>query len=156
MLLYLLILFTLVPLIEVALLAWLWVHTSWWATILLVLGTGFVGATLARWQGIRVLLRIERRLSRGQMPADELFDGAMLLVAGCLLITPGVLTDIVGLALLFPPVRALLRSWIKAWAKRNVQVRVATFEATRTGSPSRPNDPHVVEGEVVDSHVIDD
>jgi UPF0716 protein FxsA len=150
MLLYLFILFTVLPLTEVFLLGVLWDKIGLLPTILVVLGTGIAGAALARWQGLKVIMRIERRLGRGQMPADELFDGAMLLVAGCLLVTPGVLTDLLGLALLLPPVRVALRGAIKSWAKRHVQIRVASFGA----GPQQPSnhDPRVVEGEVIDSH----
>ncbi len=155
MLLYLFLLFTVLPLTEVFLLGWLWSEIGLLWTILLVLGTGFAGAALARWQGLKVIMRIERRLGRGQMPADELFDGAMLLVAGCLLITPGVLTDLFGLVLLVPPVRAVLRGSIKVWAARNVQVRVSNFANASTASPRR-EDPNIVEGEVVESHLVDD
>ncbi len=155
MLLYLFLLFTVLPLTEVFLLGWLWQSIGPLWTIGLVLGTGFVGAALARWQGLKVIMRIERRLGRGQMPADELFDGAMLLVAGCLLVTPGVLTDLVGLALLVSPVRSILRGSIKAWAARNVQIRVANFTQATTARPNRV-DPNVVEGEVVDSRFVDD
>jgi UPF0716 protein FxsA len=69
------------------------------------------------------------------MPADALVDGLMIFLAGALLITPGVLTDAAGLALLIPPVRSLVKRLAAAWFVRHVQVRTATAYGT-TGSPA--------------------
>ncbi len=109
MLLRLLLLFTTVPLIELVLLLMLADHTGWQFTLGLVLATGIVGAALARWQGLRCLERLQQQAAAGQVPADPLMDGLMILVAAALLVTPGVLTDVVGFALLAPPVRGLLK-----------------------------------------------
>ena len=92
------------------LLAWFSAHTDWRLTVALVIGAGVLGAWLIRWQGWRTWRRIQEELARGAMPADAVQDGLLILVAGVLLITPGVLTDAVGVLLLVPPVRRLVKS----------------------------------------------
>src|SRR3972149_4678710 len=119
MLFYLFLLFTLVPLVELALLIWIGGQTSIGFTIALVLTTGIVGAALARWQGWRTRARIQDELHAGRMPADALVDGLLILVAGLLLVTPGVLTDAVGFSLLIPPLRTLVKRSVSAWLRRN-------------------------------------
>ncbi len=109
----LLLLFTLLPLVELTLLAWFSAQTDWRLTVAFVIGTGVLGAWLIRWQGWRTWRRIQEELARGEMPADAVQDGLLILVAGVLLITPGVLTDAVGLLLLLPPVRRLVKSRLR-------------------------------------------
>ena len=109
MLLRLLLLLTLAPLVELALLLALADHTGWRFALALVLVTGVLGAALARWQGLRCLRRLQEQLAAGQLPADPIMDGLMILVAAALLITPGILTDLTGFALLTPPVRKILK-----------------------------------------------
>ena len=106
---YLFLLFTVVPLVELALLIWIGGQTVWWLPIAMVVLTGIAGAVLARWQGLRALQRIQDDLQAGRMPADAVVDGVLILVAGILLVTPGVITDIVGVALLIPPLRSLMK-----------------------------------------------
>jgi UPF0716 protein FxsA len=114
MLLNLLILFTVVPLIELALLIKLGEVIHFWPTIGLILLTGVIGAALARYEGLRTVRQIQDELNQGRMPGKQLVDALMILVAGALLVTPGILTDGVGFSLLLPPVRALLRKWLEA------------------------------------------
>ena len=78
-------------------------------TIGLIVVTGVVGAAMARSQGLRVLSRLREEMSAGQMPADSLLDGVMILVASALLVTPGVLTDAFGFLCLVPGFRDLLK-----------------------------------------------
>jgi len=113
MLLRLVLLFTLVPLVELVLLLMLADKIGWQTTLGLVLGTGVLGASLARWQGVRCWQRVHEELEAGRLPGDPLLDGLMILLAGALLVTPGVLTDGVGFALLVPAVRAVLRRRLK-------------------------------------------
>ncbi len=110
----LLLLFAILPLVELTLLLVLADYTSWWVTIGLVLTTGLVGASLARWQGFRTIRRIQDELRRGEIPADALLDGLLILIAGALLITPGILTDLTGFALLAPPVRAIVKRRLRS------------------------------------------
>ena len=109
MLLYLFLLFTVVPIAELALLVWIGGQTAWWVPILLVISTGMAGASLWRWQGLRVIQRIQEEMGAGRMPADALVDGLMIFLAGAFLITPGVITDSIGVGLLIPSVRAVVR-----------------------------------------------
>jgi UPF0716 protein FxsA len=135
MLFYLFLLFTVVPFVELALLVWLGGQTVWWVPILLVLATGTAGAMLWRWQGLKAIGRIRADMSAGRMPADALVDGLMIFLAGALLITPGVLTDAAGLALLIPPVRSFVKRLAAAWFVRHVQVRTVSAYG-QTGSPA--------------------
>lgn len=84
-------------------------------TIGLLVLVSVVGAWLVKREGIGVLRRAEARLREGGMPGRELVDGVLILFAGALLLTPGFLTDIVGILLLLPPVRAALRSSTVRW-----------------------------------------
>ena len=113
MLFRLLLLFTIVPLIELWLLLELSEKTSLSVTILIVLATGVIGAWLARLEGWRVMTRMQDDVAAGRMPGDAILDGLMILIAGALLITPGLLTDAFGFALLVPPVRGLLKAFLK-------------------------------------------
>lgn len=107
-------LFTVVTLIEVWLLAKLAALMGWWGTLGLVFVTGFVGAWLAKREGLRALGRIRGELHEGKLPGGSLIDGLCILVAGAFLMTPGVLTDAFGFLLLIPPARAPLKRYLKA------------------------------------------
>lgn len=110
-----------VPLLELALLIELGKRIGFWPTLAVVIFTGFAGASLAHWQGLRVLARIQAELQSGKIPATELLNGLLILIAGVMLLTPGFLTDICALLLLLPFVRALVRQWLKAKFLRMVQ-----------------------------------
>jgi len=109
----LLILFIVLPFVELFLLVKIAQATSFLFTVALVVVTGLVGAMTARVQGWLVWQKIRIELSHGVLPADGLIEGILLLAAGLLLITPGLITDAVGLALLIPAVRRAVRDWIK-------------------------------------------
>jgi UPF0716 protein FxsA len=155
---YLFLLFTIVPLVELTILIRIGYETDWWVPILLVILTGVVGAALARWQGFQVLQRIQDDLRANRMPTDALVDGFLILLAGILLVTPGVLTDVAGCALLIPPIRALVKSAATAWARRNIEVRVrdagAAFRGGGRGSqPSRHDE--IIDAKVINTRVED-
>ena len=118
MLLRLFLLFTLVPVVELALLIRVGGLLGLGPTLLLVLGTGAAGAWLARREGLRAWLAVRNELAGSQLPGESLVHALLILVAGVVLITPGVLTDIAGILLLLPPVRrgliARLRHRLKA------------------------------------------
>ena len=111
---YLILLFTLVPLIELAILIKIGQHMGVAYTIGIVLLTGVAGAYLAKMQGLVTLQKIQEDINQGIMPADKLFDGVLILCSGILLLTPGLLTDIIGFMGLIPLTRNLLKRWIKA------------------------------------------
>ncbi|QDU58596.1 FxsA family protein [Aeoliella mucimassa] len=163
LLLYLFLLFTVGPLLELSLLIYLGAHVGLVETVGLVLLTGIVGAALARWQGVKALLRVQRRIGRGQVPADELFDGVLILVAGLLLITPGLITDTFGFCLLIPPARSVIKLWLRNWAKHNIEVRTTSNVSPMWGhihSQSQQYNDHpyndqVIDAEVVETRVVD-
>jgi len=125
---YLILLFTLVPIIELALLIKVGQHIGTMNTVTLVLVTGILGAILAKSQGLKTLNNIQNDLQMGIMPANRLFDGFMILVGGILLLTPGLITDALGFLMLIPYTRALLRIWIKKKTKKMMdEGRTTTF-----------------------------
>ena len=129
MLFQLLVLFTAVPFVELLLLIWINKHLGLPATVVLVLLTGIAGAWLARWEGLRTLQQIKRDLSLGKPPGEVLIQGAMILVAGVLLITPGVLTDAVGLCVLIPPTRRWFAHHLMRYLHRRINITHVDLEA---------------------------
>ena len=125
----LLALFTIVPLIELYLLIKIGGEIGALATVAIVVGTGIAGATLARQQGARVWWQMRQEMESGRFPADRLIDGLLLLVAGALLITPGLLTDLFGLIILIP----LTRKPIREWVKRRLNLMMQRGESRFTG-----------------------
>lgn len=116
MLTRLLLLFIVVPVIELFLLIEVGRVIGTLPTIGLIIVTGVVGAFLARLQGLQVLMKIRGQLQSGQLPTDALFDGAIILIAGAFLMTPGILTDTLGFLCLIPATRRLI--------KRSIQGRI--------------------------------
>ena len=106
-------LFTAIPIIELALLIKIGQIWGLKNTLALVILTGVFGAILLKVQGINVLRRISSELSQSIIPSDALFDGFFIFCGGLLLITPGVITDILGLLLLLPLSRSLFKYWVK-------------------------------------------
>ena len=90
-------------------------------TIGLIMMTGVAGAWLARSQGVEILKRIQEETSRGQMPAATLIDGALILVGGLLLLTPGFFTDALGFSFLVPATRDLWRKGLSAWLQNQIK-----------------------------------
>lgn len=92
-------------------------------TVALVLLTAFAGAWLARAEGTQTMLRIRESMHRGVMPTNELVDAAIILAAGLVLLTPGFITDGLGLLLLFPPTRKCFKDWLiramKDWTNKH-------------------------------------
>jgi UPF0716 protein FxsA len=149
---YLFLLFTVVPLAELAGLVWLGGQTAWWVPILVILVDAVAGSALLRWQGLRTLRRIQADLAGGRMPGDGLVDGALILIAAALLITPGILTDIVAFALLIPPLRKLVKRGVQAWLRRHVEVRTAKLRAGfQVGDSGNGHQPH---DEIIEAHVV--
>ncbi|MHA7837712.1 MAG: FxsA family protein [bacterium] len=125
----LLLLFVVVPALELVLLIELGSRIGTLATFALIVITGVVGATLARRQGLGVLRRLQQDVESGRLPAESLFEGAFVLVAGALLVTPGVLTDVVGFLCLVPAFRRHVRRMLERRFERAVaegRVRIET------------------------------
>ena len=113
MLLKLILLFTIIPFIELIFLIEVGSRIGTLNTVMLVVVTGIVGAFMARIAGFQVLFKIQQNLRTGVFPKDELFDSVLILIAGALLITPGLLTDALGFFLLLPSGRAMIKKWLK-------------------------------------------
>lgn len=110
----LLLLFTVVPLLELYLLLLLGEHVGFWPTVALVLVTGVLGAALGKREGLRVWRSWTEALARARMPEEGILGGVLVLIGGVLLVTPGVLTDVTGVALLVPPTRRLVAKLVRA------------------------------------------
>lgn len=129
---YLLLAFTVVPFIELYLLLAIGREVGFWPTVGGVLLTGLIGAWLAKKEGVRVLRRWQESLAQGRMPEEGLMGGVLVLVGGVLLVSPGVLTDVVGLFLLFPPTRKLVAAVVLRRLERRMAagtLRVTTFQS---------------------------
>ena len=111
-----------VPLLELYLIIQVADGVGTGQTILLLIAVSVVGAWMVRRSGLGVLNQISARLSRGELPAGELVDGLLILVAGALMLTPGFLTDAVGLLLLFPPTRLAVRSLLMRHFTKKITV----------------------------------
>ena len=107
-------------------------------TLALLIVDGFVGAALARSQGAAAWRRFNEAIAAGRAPAKEVLDGAMVIVGGAFLLAPGFITDVIGLLLLLPPTRALLRGVVTRVARRRLIFRVYTPPQRRPGPPPGP------------------
>ena len=122
----LLALFIGVPFIEMLILIKLGEVLGFPQTVLLVVVTGILGAGLARTQGFAVLMRIQDELNSGRMPAKELIDGILILAGGIVLLTPGLLTDLLGFAILIPWTRQIIKKWVQRKIEERVQQNTGT------------------------------
>ncbi|MEH7885958.1 FxsA family protein [Bacillus sp. JJ1609] len=117
----------LVPAAEIGVLLYSGQTIGVWPTIAMIILTGFLGAFLAKQQGLETIRKTQEQLRRGMMPGDAILDGVSVLVGGTLLLTPGFITDIMGILLLAPPTRKFFkvlmmkafRNWID---KGNIKV----------------------------------
>ena len=119
----LILIFVLTPLVELASLVYLGTIIGVLYTVLIVVVTGIVGAVLARNQGLATLSRIRNSLEQGIIPSNELFAGALILAGGLLLLTPGIITDIIGFAVLIPQTRRIIEKCLRSLIKRRIQRR---------------------------------
>ena len=131
MLLKLLLLMTVVPTVELWLLFQIGDRIGGIETIWLIIVTGIVGASLAKREGLSVVRKIQEDAVNGEPPGDRLAEGLLVLVGGVLLLTPGVITDLTGLAMIFPLTRRPLAQVAKKWLSARVQ-----FSGVEFGSPA--------------------
>lgn len=152
-------LFVVVPLLEIYVLIQVGQVIGGWWTVLLLLATGLLGGYLVKREGAKAWRALTDALSAGRMPARELADGALVLVGGTLLLTPGLLTDVAGAFCILPFTRPLARTALTRVVTRRLVGSVTTASYTRTGAGftndprtrQRPGtDDSVVRGEVVD------
>lgn len=105
----------LIPLIDMLLLVVVADLIGWVGTVALVVATALVGMMLVRAEGRRTLSKLQRSIVQGQPPQDHLIDGGLLIAAGAFLLTPGLVTDAIGLLLVLPPTRYLFRRILKRY-----------------------------------------
>jgi UPF0716 protein FxsA len=117
----LMLLFVIVPVIELMLLIELGQYVGFLPTLLLVMATGIGGAALARLEGLRVFYQFQQELAKGQIPGQALLDGISVLIGGAFLLTPGILTDFVGFSLLFPPSRRWIQRLVRARLEQQIK-----------------------------------
>ena len=120
-------LFTIIPVIELTILIKIGTLIGTLNTVMLVIFTALAGAYLVRMEGLGVIYRFQQNMQEGRFPAEEILDGAMILVAGALLVTPGVATDIIGFLLVFPSSRRM----IKISLRRYIEHRIRTVNIRR-------------------------
>ena len=123
--------FLVVPIVELAVIIQVGQAIGALETIVLLIAVSVVGSWLVKREGGGVLRRISAAVNAGRVPGRELADGALIILAGALLITPGFLSDILGIALLLPPVRAAVRPvLLGALARRAIGVRTTRYGRT--------------------------
>ncbi len=126
----LLILFTIIPIAELYLLIKIGGLIGALNTVLIIFLTAVIGAYLAKTQGFIVIRKINQALKEGRLPARELLDGLFVLLGGFTLLTPGFITDFIGLSMLFPPTRTL---YIKL-SVQIIQNKIETDQRKKKGS----------------------
>ncbi len=114
-------LFSIVPAVELALLVYAGSRIGIPETLSIVIATAIAGAFLVRREGLGVVFRIQEDLSRGSFPAESLLDGAMVLVSGALLLTPGFITDLIGFLLVLPAPRAVIKRILVRLLRRHLE-----------------------------------
>jgi UPF0716 protein FxsA len=115
------ILFTIIPVLELWLLIEIGGVIGFFPTVLIVIITGITGAWLAKMEGISVLTNIQRSMSQGVIPKTELVNGLLVFIGGAMLLTPGFITDITGLLMIFPPTRAIFATFLISYFERKIK-----------------------------------
>ncbi len=143
-----------VPLIEIAVFIQIggWIGLGW--TLALVVLTAVLGTWQLRAQGLATLLRARSQVERGALPARELFDGACLLVAGALLLTPGFVTDTLGFLLFLPPVRDKLRDLLARYVQASMETR-GFVDGEEIGPGGPGGRPGGAQGPIIDGEFRD-
>jgi UPF0716 protein FxsA len=144
-------LFVIVQIVEIWLLIQVGQAIGGWQTLVLLILDSLLGAWLLRREGRRTWRAFRLALDERRVPAREVADGVLVIIGGTLLITPGFLSDIVGLLFLLPPTRAAIRPMItRVFARRFGVAGLVTGAGSRPGRGQASPHPTVLEGEVVD------
>ncbi len=155
--LLLFVLFVVMPILEIAVLIRVGQTIGPWWTILLLVLDSFIGAWLIKHEGRRAWQALRERIETGRMPARELADGALVVLGGALMLSPGFVSDVLGILLILPVTRPLFRGLLVSYAGRQALRRVSptgpwapgSGRAATSGNDTRPG-PDVVQGEVID------
>lgn len=129
-------LFVVGPILELVVIIQVGQAIGAWLTVGLLVALSLVGAALVRREGLRAWWRFNESLQAGRVPTTEVADGALVLLGGALLVTPGFLTDALGLALLVPPSRALIRGVLR---RRGRFLLIGGVTGARPGTGARPS-----------------
>lgn len=113
--------FAVIPMVELALLIKVGSIIGTLNTIIIVILTALIGAYMVRMEGLGVWLRIQQNMNEGIFPAEELIDGAMILIAGAVLLTPGFVTDILGFLMVFPLTRTVIKKYLKRYFEGKIR-----------------------------------
>ena len=157
--LLLFVIFVVVPILELAMIIQIGQAIGVLPTIALLIADSVLGAALMRSQGRVTWLRFNAALAEGRLPGREVMDGALVIFGGALLLTPGFLSDVLGLVLLLPPTRALVRkllvarfgSRLVATAGRGARSRMFGLR----GAATRPSRPAAGHDDVVDANATE-
>lgn len=120
MLARLFLLFTIIPFIELFLLLQVGDVVGFWPTFAMIIVTGIVGAWLAKREGLRVLREYQKAIEELRMPEEGLTSALLVVVGGALMIAPGVMTDVIGILLMIPPIRRVVAGWVEAYVKKTL------------------------------------
>ncbi len=155
----LLLLFTLVPVLELYLLVQIGGEIGTVNTIAIVIVTGILGAAFAKSQGAQIIRKIQTTWGAGQVPGKELVHGALILAGGITLLTPGFVTDIIGLTLLFPVTRILYAKWLYSYFQKKISKGQWSYSSTSAGpqdSPGNTRDFYDPNEKIIDAEVVDE
>lgn len=157
MLPWLFVAFTVLPVVELAILISIGKTIGLAPTIALVIATGAFGAVLARHEGRRVLTAWQAAIREGRVPEEGILEGALVLVGGVLLLTPGVVTDVIGLSLFFRPTRRIIAKLVRKKLENSIAsgtIRVQSFGFGGGAGPQGPRGDAT--GRVVSSEDVPD
>ena len=146
-------LFIIIPIIEIALLIQVSEVIGGFSTIALVIITAILGAKMVKQQGMSALQKAQTQMAEGQMPAKELFTGICVIIAGVLLLTPGIMTDVFGLLLLTPVIRNKLAAGLASQATVRMSAGMQqggspfTQHSQTEADPHQVNKPTIIDGE---------
>jgi UPF0716 protein FxsA len=150
-------LFTLGPLIELTLLLKIGSIFGVWHTVALVIITGAIGAFLARDQGLKVLREFQNSLAQGKIPTNPIVEGALILVSAALLVTPGMITDVIGFILVIPQSRKIVVEFLRKYFAAKIAQGAYTpgqsggfYYRASYGSPPRKEKPDDKDQNVID------
>ena len=144
--------FLAIPLIEIALFVVIGGRIGLFATILIVIATGIIGAGVISWQGLAVMETAQRDLSQDKLPVQSVVEGVLLLAAAMMLITPGFATDALGFALAIPPLREAFAKFLRRHTLAKVVVTTSRPDGRWQGGPhAGDGSGPIIEGEIIDS-----
>lgn len=146
---YALFLFIAMPIIEIALLLRVGEAFGWLPTLLVVIVTAIVGSAMLRQQGLATLNKARQRMGVGEMPAQQLLEGVMIMIGGVLLLTPGFVTDAFGFLCLIPLSRQWIASKLSARVLTGVAGSAGGFDG-RASSTQSPSSGRHQEGDIID------